>query len=56
MPKLASRCEIENEATRMDRQFQKKSKSGIATPKQDIELIENRLKVAQEHHQANYEN
>ncbi|MEZ2226280.1 MAG: type II toxin-antitoxin system RelE/ParE family toxin [Microcoleus sp.] len=36
--------------------FQKKSKSGIATPKQDIELIENRLKVAQEHHQTNYEN
>jgi phage-related protein len=36
--------------------FQKKSKSGIATPKQEIELIENRLKVAQEHHQTNYEN
>jgi phage-related protein len=26
--------------------FQKKSKSGIATPKQDLELIRNRLKVA----------
>ena len=35
--------------------FQKKSKSGIATPKQEIELIENRLKVAQEHHQTNYD-
>lgn len=28
--------------------FQKKSKSGIATAKQDIELIESRLKQAQE--------
>jgi phage-related protein len=36
--------------------FQKKSKSGIATPKQDIELVENRLKLAQEHHQRNYDN
>ena len=35
--------------------FQKKSKSGISTPKQDIELVEKRLKVAQEHHQINYE-
>jgi phage-related protein len=26
--------------------FQKKSKSGIATPKQDIELLKNRLKEA----------
>jgi phage-related protein len=30
--------------------FQKKSKQGIATPKQDIELIEARLKRAKEHH------
>ncbi len=30
--------------------FQKKSKHGIATPKQDIELIEERLKRAQKHH------
>ncbi len=30
--------------------FQKKSKHGIATPKQDIELIETRLKRAKEHH------
>ena len=31
--------------------FQKKSKHGIATPKQDIELIETRLKRAKEHHE-----
>jgi len=30
--------------------FQKKSKQGIATPKQDIELIEARLKRAKEHY------
>ena len=35
--------------------FQKKSKSGIATPKQDIELVEKRLKVAAVHYQTNYE-
>jgi phage-related protein len=35
--------------------FQKKSKSGIATPKQDIELVEQRLKAAIVHHQTNYE-
>lgn len=28
--------------------FQKKSKKGIATPKQDIELIKSRLKLAEE--------
>jgi phage-related protein len=32
--------------------FQKKSKRGIATPKQDMELIETRLKRAKEHYQA----
>ncbi len=32
--------------------FQKKSKHGIATPKQDINLIETRLKRAQEHYEA----
>ncbi|MEG4146707.1 type II toxin-antitoxin system RelE/ParE family toxin [Microcoleus sp. Pol12B5] len=32
--------------------FQKKSKQGISTPKQDIELIEARLKRAQEHYQT----
>ena len=36
--------------------FQKKSKSGIATPKKDIELVEQRFKAAQDHHQNNYEN
>jgi phage-related protein len=32
--------------------FQKKSKHGISTPKQDIYLIEMRLKRAKEHYQA----
>jgi phage-related protein len=32
--------------------FQKKSKHGIATPKQDIELIETRLKRAKEHYKT----
>lgn len=31
--------------------FQKKSKKGIATPQQDIKLIEERLKRAQEHYE-----
>ncbi len=31
--------------------FQKKSKRGIATPKQDMELIEMRLKRAKEHYE-----
>ena len=30
--------------------FQKKSKSGIQTPKQEIELVRERLKRAEEHH------
>jgi len=30
--------------------FQKKSKRGVATPKQDIDLIERRLKRAQDHY------
>ena len=30
--------------------FQKKSKSGISTPKQEVDLIENRLKQAHEMH------
>ncbi len=34
--------------------FQKKSKHGIATPKQDIELIEARLKRAKEHYEKHY--
>ena len=32
--------------------FQKKSKAGIKTPKQEIELIKNRLKRAKQHHAA----
>ncbi len=32
--------------------FQKKSKRGIATPKQDIDLIESRLKRAKEHYDS----
>ena len=35
--------------------FQKKSKSGIATPKADIDLIESRLKLATAHYQENYD-
>jgi phage-related protein len=30
--------------------FQKKSKSGIATPKADVDLIRKRLKIAEERH------
>jgi phage-related protein len=33
--------------------FQKKSKSGIETPKSDIDLIHDRLKIAQEHAKGN---
>jgi phage-related protein len=33
--------------------FQKKSTSGIATPKPDMDLIHERLKVAQEHAKGN---
>jgi phage-related protein len=33
--------------------FQKKSKTGIKTPKQDIDVVEQRLKWAQEKHQGN---
>ena len=35
--------------------FQKKSKSGIATPKADLDLIESRLKLATAHYQENYD-
>ena len=34
--------------------FQKKSKQGIATPKQDMDLIEARLKRAKEHYSEHY--
>jgi phage-related protein len=32
--------------------FQKKSKKGIATPREEIELVKHRLKVAEENHKA----
>jgi phage-related protein len=35
--------------------FQKKSKHGIATPRRDLELIEQRLKLAQEYDRHNYD-
>ena len=31
--------------------FQKKSKSGISTPKQDIDLVKARLKIAEEEYE-----
>lgn len=34
--------------------FQKKSKKGIATPKKEIDLINQRLQQAEEHYQKNY--
>jgi len=34
--------------------FQKKSKKGIETPKQDIEVIKVRLKIAEAHYLKNY--
>ena len=34
--------------------FQKKSKKGITTPKSHIQLIEQRLKKAKEHHDKHY--
>ena len=34
--------------------FQKKSKHGIKTPRQDIDLIKQRLRVAEENYTANY--
>jgi phage-related protein len=35
--------------------FQKKSKRGIATPRQDLELIQGRLKDAREHYRRKYQ-
>jgi phage-related protein len=35
--------------------FQKKSKQGIATPKQELDLISRRLRAAEEHHAASRE-
>ena len=34
--------------------FQKKSKHGVKTPQQDIELIKQRLRAAEEDYKANY--
>ena len=36
--------------------FQKKSPSGIRTAQSDIDLIHERLKLAQQHHKVHYEN
>lgn len=35
--------------------FQKKSKKGISTPKDEIDLVKKRLKSAEEHYKENYE-
>lgn len=35
--------------------FQKKSKQGITTPKQEMDLVKRRLKEAQEHYQTYYD-
>lgn len=35
--------------------FQKKSKKGISTPKDEIDLVKRRLKAAEEHYKENYE-
>ncbi|TXT25969.1 MAG: hypothetical protein FD131_4428 [Rhodocyclaceae bacterium] len=35
--------------------FQKKSKSGIKTPQQDVELIQRRLRAAEEDYRAHYQ-
>ncbi len=34
--------------------FQKKAKRGLATPKREIEVIKRRLRVAEQHYEANY--
>jgi phage-related protein len=34
--------------------FQKKSKRGAQTPKQDVDLIKERLKMARQHYAENY--
>ena len=34
--------------------FQKKAKRGIATPKQEVDLIKQRLKAAEAHHEVTY--
>jgi phage-related protein len=34
--------------------FQKKSKKGISTPKEEIDLVKKRFKAAEEHYKGNY--
>jgi phage-related protein len=34
--------------------FQKKAKSGSATPKRELDMIERRLKAARKYHEENY--
>jgi phage-related protein len=34
--------------------FQKKSKSGVATPQHEIELVRRRLEIARQHYQQHY--
>ena len=40
-----------SEAVYVLHSFQKKSKSGIKTPAQDLDMIKSRLKIAEAHHQ-----
>lgn len=35
--------------------FQKKAKKGIATPRQEMELVKRRLKAAEQHYRETYE-
>jgi phage-related protein len=35
--------------------FQKKSKRGISTPKEEIDLVKRRFKAAEEHYKENYQ-
>ena len=35
--------------------FQKKSKKGVSTPKEEIDLVKKRFKSAEEHYRENYE-
>ena len=42
-----------NDAVHVLHAFQKKSRSGIATPQPDVELIEKRLKAVLAHYRAN---
>jgi phage-related protein len=35
--------------------FQKKSKKGISTPKEEIDLVKKRFKAAEEHYKENYQ-